>query len=184
MLYFVRHGATNWNDNINSQGERDPKCQGRADIELNERGIAQAESLAEQFKDKHFARVFCSPLKRARQTCEIICQGKNKIEFEQRIIERDFGEFEGLTASQFDNDGFWDLNGPQKFSKAESLKEVEKRVFDFLDELKNIKGDILVVAHAGVGAIIKTYFCGVPKDGNYMSIIVPNGEPMAFDFLD
>ena len=47
MIYFVRHGSTNWNDYINENGIKDPKLQGRADIPLNEKGIGQALVLAE-----------------------------------------------------------------------------------------------------------------------------------------
>ena len=45
MIYFVRHGSTDWNENKNSQGIKEPKCQGRVDLELNEKGISQAKDL-------------------------------------------------------------------------------------------------------------------------------------------
>ena len=27
MIYFLRHGSTDWNENLNSDGEKDPRCQ-------------------------------------------------------------------------------------------------------------------------------------------------------------
>ena len=102
MLYFVRHGATDWNEHVNEQGIKDPKCQGRADIELNQTGIEQAMQTAKELKGHKFDRVICSPLTRTRQTCKIIYHGDTPVEIDDRIIERDLGEFEGKTKSEFD----------------------------------------------------------------------------------
>lgn len=148
MLYFVRHGATDWNDNVNASGKKDPKCQGRVDLPLNENGIKQAELTAQSLKGKHFDRVICSPLKRTRQTCDIIYDGTTPVEIDERIIERDFGEFEGLTRTEFDFLGFWNINSNQNFKKAESIKQVEERVFSLLHELeKKPNQDVLIVSH-------------------------------------
>ena len=126
-------------------------------------------------KDKKFDRVICSPLIRAKQTCDLIYHGDTPVEIDGRIIERDFGEFEGKTRAEFDFN--------QQFKRAESIKDVEKRVFDLLDELKkNPNQDILIVAHGGVGCVLMSYFKGVPADGNYLSFEIPNGKPLILDF--
>ena len=183
MIYFVRHGSTDWNENKNKNGERDPKCQGRADLDLNENGICQATQTAEQLKGVKFDRVLCSPLKRARQTLNIIYNGKTPVEIDNRIIERDFGEFEGFTRAEFDFNSFWNCNSNQVFKRAESIKDVEKRVFSLLDELKEEPNqNILIVSHGGVGCVLMSYFKGVPQDGNYLSFEIPNGKPLVLDF--
>ena len=120
MIYFVRHGSTDWNENKNAQGQKDPKCQGRADLDLNEKGVEQARQTAEKLKGIKFDRVICSPLKRAKQTLDIIYTGETSVELDQRVIERDFGEFEGLTRAEFDFNGFWNSNSSQNFKTAES----------------------------------------------------------------
>ena len=45
MLYFVRHGSTNWNQNYDKNGIRDPKMQGKSDEDVNLRreGLAGLE---------------------------------------------------------------------------------------------------------------------------------------------
>ena len=183
MIYFVRHGSTDWNENINAQGQKDPKCQGRVDLELNQTGIEQALATAETLKGKKFDRVVCSPLIRAKQTCELIYHGNTPVEIDGRIIERDFGEFEGKTRAEFDFKGFWNINANQQFERAESIADVEKRVFNLLDELKkNPNQDVLIVAHGGVGCVLMSYFKGVPADGNYLSFEIPNGKPLILDF--
>lgn len=183
MIYFVRHGSTNWNDNVNSEGKKDPKCQGRADIPLNENGIKEAQAVAESLKTINFDKVFCSPLTRTKQTCEIICKDKSKIQIEPRLIERDFGEFEGLTRHEFDFFDFCDFFSTTKYKKAESLSDVRDRVFPFIEELKQYKNqNILVVSHGGVGCIFVSYFKGLPTDGDYSRFEIPHGKAICFDF--
>lgn len=182
MIYFVRHGATNWNDNLDSNGNRSPKCQGRCDIPLNERGIKQAKETAQFLKGKKFKRVICSPLLRARQTCEIIYHGAIKVEYDDRVIERDFGEFEGLTRSEFDFYGFWNEKTRKKYKRAESLKDVKLRAYSLLKELRqNPDEDVLIVSHGGFGIVLVSYFNGVPEDGNYLCYEIPNGKPIVLD---
>lgn len=85
-VLLTRHGQTEWN----VLG----KVQGRADIELNEKGIQQAEETGEALKNEEIDLIICSPLKRAKQTAEIICKDRNiPIIYDEDVIERDFGEF-------------------------------------------------------------------------------------------
>lgn len=185
MLYFVRHGSTDWNENKDAAGNKNPKCQGRVDIPLNQTGIQQALTTAETLKGKKFDRVICSPLTRTKQTCNLIYHGDTPVEIDDRIIERDFGEFEGKTRSEFDFRNFWNRKVNQKFRQAESITNVERRVFSLLDELaKKPNQDVLIVAHGGVGCVLMTYFKGVPVDGNYLSFEIPNGKPLILDFND
>jgi len=181
MIYFVRHGATSWNDNIDENGNKNPRYQGRKDLSLNEKGILQAKEVAQKLEGIKFDEVFCSPLKRAKETCEIICD--NDIIFDERIIERDFGELTGKTKKDFDYAGFWNLGSKQNYQGAETIKDVETRVFNFLDEIKKDSDkNILVVAHSGIGRIMMSYFYGVPKDGNYLKFDITNGQVVKFNY--
>ena len=183
MIYFVRHGSTDWNDNKNSEGVKCPKCQGRVDLPLNEAGINQAQQTKSLLKNVKFGRIICSPLLRARQTCDIITNGATNVEIDNRLIERDFGEFEGLTRNEFDFNGFWNENSKQNFKRAETIQQVKARVFEFLDELKkNSNDNVLLVSHGGVGCVLMSYFKGKPQDGNYLTFEIPNGSPLILDF--
>ncbi len=182
MLYFIRHGSTSWNENVDENGNKKPKCQGLANIPLNEKGKSQAEELSRALAGIKFDRVLCSPLSRAIETCKIVCKNDN-FEIEPRLIERDFGEFEGMTRDQFEFLQFWNANDRKKYIKAESMEHLVSRVFSLLKELeKHPDKNYLLVSHGGVGCIVKSYFCGVPKDGNYISFEIPNGKPLVLDF--
>lgn len=182
MIYFVRHGLTDWNEYVDETGKINPKCQGRTNIPLNKNGIAQAKALKEQLSGIKFDKVFCSPLDRTKQTCEIILGSLDGVVIENRLIERDFGEFEGLTRTQFKFVEFCS-DKTKTYERAESITDVENRVFELLNELKqNPNENVLLVSHGGVGCVFASYFDGVPEDGDYSKLIIPNGKPLIKSF--
>lgn len=76
----MRHGKTDWNAKH--------KLQGRTDIPLNEEGIQMAEQAKEKYKDVNFDICYCSPLVRAKQTAEIVLEGRNiPIVYDDRLME-------------------------------------------------------------------------------------------------
>ena len=92
-LCLVRHGETDWN----SLG----KLQGRKDIPLNNNGILQAEECREFLKTTHWNVIITSPLKRAKETAEIINNEiKSPIIEMVEFIERDYGDAEGMTVTE------------------------------------------------------------------------------------
>ena len=86
-LYIVRHGQTDGNVNKIMDGVRD--------IDLNENGIEQAKVTRDNLKDIKFDLVICSPLSRTKHTMEIININNYPVIFDDRIKERDCGEFTG-----------------------------------------------------------------------------------------
>jgi broad specificity phosphatase PhoE len=100
VLYYIRHGETEWN-----AGRR---LQGQADTPLNAAGEAQAQRcgrvlkrlLALRGKEAAALDYVSSPLLRARVTMELI-RGELGIEpsgyrIDPRLIEMSFGEWDGL----------------------------------------------------------------------------------------
>lgn len=89
ILYVVRHGETEWN--------RLHKVQGQTDIPLNDYGRHLARETAEGMKSLKIDLAYTSPLSRARETAEIILEGRNVPLIEdKRIQEFSFGSFEGM----------------------------------------------------------------------------------------
>lgn len=134
-IYFVRHGETDWN--------KERKIQGQVDIPLNEFGRHLARETAKGLKDVPFDVCFTSPLGRARETAEIILQGRDvPILEDKRILEMNFGVLEGKCCSK---EG-WDV--PDSFQMffddpvhyqapegGEDFQAVRKRTGDFLNWL-------------------------------------------------
>lgn len=172
MIYIVRHGQTDWNV--------EGRNQGRTDIELNETGIKQAEETAKNLEGKKFDIVFSSPLKRAYQTAQIICD--NHIVLDERLIERCNGDLEGKLRSEYkDSVNFADPN--ENRHGIEPLPVFRKRITNFFDFILQTypNKDILVVTHAGVSIYAKCYFEGEPKDGDYSNYKLKNCQVLQYE---
>ena len=69
--------------------ECNEKMQGSADIKLNQKGLSQAEETSNRLKEFDFDIIYCSPIKRAKQTASIIGEGRNcNIVYDERLRER------------------------------------------------------------------------------------------------
>ena len=64
LVFFVRHGLTDWNIQR--------RFQGTCDIPLNEAGLAQARTAAAHCAQLGFERIYHSTLLRAAQTAQVI----------------------------------------------------------------------------------------------------------------
>lgn len=154
MIYIVRHGQTEWNKLGRNQGQ--------TDISLNDEGIRQAYELKEILKEYKFDLVFSSPLKRAKETAQIIADGK--IIKDKRLKERCNGILEGKTKEEIkklvNTENIYTDNVVGKSLGIESSEHIQNRVNRFLNMLnKKYKGkDILIVTHAGTIISIKYYF--------------------------
>ena len=176
MLYFIRHGQTEWN----VLG----KCQGRVDIPLNEEGIRQAKELSEKVKQLSIDKYFCSPLQRAISTLEICCGRKiAEDEIDERLIERDFGKFEGFTKEEFSFGTFCNFYNTVDYGTGETLREVRDRAMSFVKDVseKYPNKNILVISHGGFGAVLRSIFEGIPSDGDLFSLAIKNGHIIELD---
>ena len=135
-VYLIRHGETDFN--------KQRKLQGQCDIELNEYGRELARMTAQGLKDVAFDVVYTSPLKRAKETAQIIIgERKTSVIEEPRIQEISFGDYEGLCCQgenfniqdkSFRN--FFDL--PAEYNvppNGESFEEIIERTGAFWKEL-------------------------------------------------
>lgn len=151
-VYFVRHGKTNYN--VLDLYDDDPT----KDVHLTELGKEQAKIVSERLKDKKFDVIFISELPRTGQTAEIINKHHHTpIKIDKRLDDRHTG-FEGRPVSEFKK-----LMGKDpvhlKLKSGESFEDEERRVFSFLDDLKNSNyNTVLVVAHEDTLKIIEGYF--------------------------
>ena len=90
-FYLARHGETAWS--LSGQHT------GLTDLPLTEHGERNARQLGERLRGLKFARVFTSPLQRARKTCELSGFGK-VAETDPDLLEWNYGEYEGLRSAE------------------------------------------------------------------------------------
>lgn len=178
-ILLTRHGETEWNVL--------KKVQGKANIKLNERGIEQATNTKILLKNEKIDLVLCSPLDRAIQTARIINSDRNlPITFDERLSERDFGEFEGMQSKDFDFEAFWSYKQNIQYQKAENVRSFFKRVYAFLDDIqvKYKNQRILLVAHGGISIPVYCYFNGIPNIDTLLGLALSNCEVAKYSYRE
>ena len=157
IFYIVRHGET--------EGNVKRLLQGHSDFPLTEKGIKQAQILADKFKKIHFDHAFSSDLLRAQRTAEIIAlEHKLMVRTRKILRERTFGRLEGKPYDHYERKElrlavlkFEELSEKEKFSfkfrdDIESDEEIVSRFLIFLREvsLAFAGKTVLVVSHGGM----------------------------------
>lgn len=171
-IYYVRHGQTDLNLAKKMQG-------GGTEKELNETGISQAYNTKKELENVKYNLVICSPMKRAKQTAEIINEGRDiPIITDERIRERKLGDYEGRDVTEEMENNIWDYKLNYNIPNGENLHDFEKRIDEFFDDIKEKYHDksVLIVAHGGIAKVIKAHLYGMPESQNLAEISMNNCE--------
>ncbi len=170
-LILVRHGQTEWN--------RVRRYQGQTDIELNETGIQQARKAAGRLAQEKIDAIYCSDLKRARQTAEIIAAPHNKagvIGESALLREMSFGDYEGFTFEEMDPkfqlifsaDPSWRSSGPDvRAPNGESIADLAARVEQFTRQIidkHHLEETVIIAAHGGPLQVLICQLLGIGID--------------------
>jgi broad specificity phosphatase PhoE len=152
-LFLVRHGETTWS--LSGQHT------GRTDIPLIEQGEQDARKLAERLHRVTFSRVFTSPLRRARRTCELA--GLDEFaEIEPDLAEWDYGEYEGRRLVEIrDGRPGWNLFRDGR-PGGESPAQVCERADRLIARLRTMAGNIAVFTHGSFGRALAVRWIGLP----------------------
>jgi len=166
-VYLVRHGATA--NNL----ERPPRLQGcRSDLPLSDEGRQQAEAAAALLADVSLDAVYASPLKRARQTAEVISARHGKaVKIVEGLAECDVGLWEGRTWVDIQRDEprayrlFMTEPETHGYAGGENMTQLLVRVHAALDELlpRNAGQSICIVAHNVVNRALIGNLLGLPS---------------------
>ena len=175
-LYIIRHGKTDWN-NLGLM-------QGRVDIPLNEEGREDAAKLASSINLSNIDICLSSPLKRARETAEIIVQNKLKIIYDDLLIERDFGDYEGCEVNFDLIQKQWDYNLNDKSGNIENIKECLNRAKVFLDKLKKDYPNktILIISHGSFIKALHFNIIGYDENTDFLSFRHANTRVYEYDY--
>ena len=174
-LLIVRHGKTEWNK-LNM-------AQGRNDIPLNEDGILEAQELVKHINLENVDYCITSPLKRARQTAEILCTDKIPITYDTRLVERSFGLLEGTHIDKDFIKKQWDYKLNTNEYNIETIKECLARAGAFLNYINDYCYDdnVLVVSH---GCLIKClHYCiqGYDENADFQDFFPKNTTLYEYD---
>jgi probable phosphomutase (TIGR03848 family) len=166
IIYLIRHAE---NDFLGKE-----KLAGwLPGVHLNDRGVAQAEALAERLAGTRFRAIYASPLERALETAEPIArrQGLQVIP-RPALGEVRFGRWQGQTLKTLRRRKLWPivLFSPSlaRFPEGESFNETQARVVAELEKLrgkhKQAKSTILCVSHSDTIKLAVAHYLGLPLD--------------------
>ncbi|MGQ9540197.1 MAG: histidine phosphatase family protein [Armatimonadota bacterium] len=92
-LLLVRHGETDWNQQM--------RFQGQTDVALNARGIEQAEAVAYRLRNEPLQAIYSSDLQRAMQTAQIVAKYHDLSPVaDPDLRELSYGIWEGMSREE------------------------------------------------------------------------------------
>lgn len=144
-LILIRHGETEWN--------RTGRCQGIADIDLNDAGRKQIKELAHSLRDTDVAAVYSSDLLRAINTASAIAKHHNlEVNIDSDLREMNQGDLEGLLFGEI-RERYADVlkewrESPEtlRIPGGESLLQVQERAWNAFEKVNRLHPGETVVA--------------------------------------
>lgn len=150
QLYFIRHGLSEFN--------KSGRWAGTSDTPLAPEGHEQAKQAGLQAKDQGLAFdiIIASPLSRAHDTAKHVAAHVSyphkNIVMSDAVKERSYGALEGKRALRRGAKYFFDESSIDNVDKIETLEQLQVRADKFLEYLKTLDHDsILVVSHGAFG---------------------------------
>ena len=192
ILFCIRHGESDYN----VQG----RIQGRSDLpELSELGWAQSQAVAEVLADAGIEAIYASPLRRARQTAEVIAARTGlPIQSDPRLMEVDVGVFQERIRAELDRDcsealAQWSTGDPDaRLPGGESRRELAARgreAFAAIGRLGHQRA--AVVSHGGLLVTTIKSLLGIPLgeaplallNGSITRLAIGSDETAAVELL-
>jgi alpha-ribazole phosphatase len=192
-VILVRHGETAWN--------RREVFRGRADVELNQRGRAQAQAVAASLKKREVAAVYSSPLRRAIETAQAIARPHNiPVRVEQGFIDFDYGSWQGMQHDEVRRrypklyQDWIERPHTVRIEGGESLRMVRRRAMNALRNLaeQHPEETVVIVAHRVVNKVIlcavlgldNSHFWRVRQDTCALNILEWSRDQWAVQLLN
>ena len=179
VLYFVRHGETDYNV-VN-------RIQGQQNVPLNDNGMRQAQYAGNRLKNKHFDVIYSSDLDRTMVTAWHIADGREIIA-DERLREWHLGHWQGKLMSDIrvlypeECRVLKDVAGSGPAS-GESVIQLRDRIAGFVREAvgKHSGKEILCVTHGGV---MRAFLMYAMQFANYPNARVDNTAVCCFSTAD
>jgi len=152
-VVLIRHGATEWS--------KSGQHTGRTDLPLLEEGREAARALAPRVAKYQFAQVSVSPMRRARETADLVGIGANAT-VDPDLDEWDYGDYEGLTTKQIrEHVPDWTIwTGP--VPNGETPEQVAARADRVIARCDAVDGYVALVAHGHILRVLTARWLGYP----------------------
>ena len=151
-VFAIRHGETAWS--LSGQHT------GTTDIPLTDNGRRLAARIRPVLAREVFARVFTSPLGRARETCELAGLGAGAV-LDPDLVEWNYGEYEGLTPKQIHEKAPGWLIFRDGCPGGETPGQVGARADRVIARVRAVSGDVALFAHGHVLRVLAARWLGL-----------------------
>jgi probable phosphoglycerate mutase len=162
-VWLVRHGETEWSASLRHTG--------RTDVPLTAAGEERARGLRAVLANHPFALVLTSPRQRARRTAELA--GFPDAEVDDRLAEIDYGEYEGRTTAEIQQERpgwfLWRDGTPG----GESIDAAGQRADAVITRIRKAEGDVLLFGHGHFSRVLGARVLGVPALFGQMLMLDP-----------
>jgi len=152
QAYLIRHGETAWS----FTGQHT----GFTDIALTARGEDEARALAPRLRTTHFRKILTSPLRRARQTCELAGLWADA-EIEPDLVEWNYGDYEGKRTVDIQEQrpgwNVWREGCPQ----GETPANISDRADRIVARLRALSGNVALFSHGQFGSALAARWIGL-----------------------
>lgn len=160
---LIRHGMTD------AVGRR---LTGRQPgVFLNQQGRQQVAELAERLRGLKAVAIYSSPLERAVETATPVATALGlDIQQSERLLEVDFGDWEGSTLSELAGAPGWDafnrMRSHFRSPNGEHMLDIQRRMVSQMEELRELHkgGVVLLVSHGDVIRVTLAHYLGMPLD--------------------
>jgi broad specificity phosphatase PhoE len=161
-VLLVRHAETEWS--------RAGRHTGSTDLPLTPEGRERARVLAGRLAGRDFEQVLVSPLRRARETCELAGLG-SEARVREELREWDYGDYEGLTSAEIEARrpgwSLWRDGCPG----GESPAQVGARVDRLVPDLRGLRGDAVAFSHGHLLRVLGVRWNELPvADGAHLML--------------
>src|SRR5262245_55060629 len=137
-VFLIRHGETEWS--LSGQHT------GVTDIPLTENGRRVARMWKPILSEEQFALVLTSPMKRAKETCELAGLG-DRAQTDPDLAEWNYGEYEGLTSGQIHATRPGWMIFTDGSPGGESPEQVETRIDRVIGKVRAADGNVALFSH-------------------------------------
>ena len=155
-VFAIRHGETAWS--------RSGQHTGTTDVPLTDNGRRLAERMRPVLATKAFGLVLCSPLQRARQTCELAGLGDQAV-IDPDLVEWNYGKYEGLTPKQIQEAAPGWLIFRDGCPGGEAPEQVSVRVDRVIARSRAVAGNTALFAHGHLLRVFAARWIGLAAIG-------------------
>lgn len=173
FVYLARHGETAWS--------RTGQHTGLTDLPLTDQGAADARQLGDRLRELEFTRVLVSPLRRARQTCELVGLAK-QAEIEPDLVEWNYGDYEGKRTAEIRAE----RPGWQLFCDGcpggESVAQISARADRVIAKIRGMRENVILFSSGHISRVLAARWLGLEASaGRYLLLSTASLSTLGYE---